>query len=105
MNLISDGRVDERQQLLTEEILRAIKGELEAMEAPEEIIEQLTGRIAFAVTCLIDGVASVKVEGRELSPILTFKLDGDQLLFAGGNSWMHEYVFRILPKLFAQPAA
>ncbi|HTT40438.1 MAG TPA: hypothetical protein VMH32_22520 [Burkholderiales bacterium] len=105
MDLIWDGRFDERPQLLTEEILRAIKGELEAVEAPEEIIEQLTGRIAFAVSWLIDGVASVKVEGGELSPILTFKLGQDQLLFAGGNSWMHEYVFRILPKLFAQPAA
>jgi len=104
VNLVSDGRFDERQQMPTEEILRVIKGELEAVEAPEDLIEQLTGRIAFAVTCLIDGVASVKVEGRELSPNLTFKVGEDQLLFAGGNSWMHEYVFRILPKLFAQPA-
>jgi hypothetical protein len=57
-------------------------------------------RIGFSVATLLDGVASIKFEGRELNPILTFQIDEDKMLYAGGNSWMHEYVYRLLPKLF-----
>ncbi len=101
MNLVKEGEYIERQKLLIEEILRAIKSELEAVEAPEEMIEDLTGSIGFSVATLLDGVASIKFEGNELNPILAFQIDKDKMLYAGGNSWMHEYIYRLLPKLFS----
>lgn len=101
MNLVKEGEYIGRQKLLIEEILRTIKSELEAVEAPEELIESLTGSIGFSVATLLDGVASIKYEGKELNPILTFQIDEDKILYAGGNSWMHEYVYHLLPNLFS----
>ena len=103
MELTTDGDYTERQQALVEHILRAIKLELEEVDAPPELVQQLTGSIAFAVTGLIDGTASAEYNGAELDPHLAFPLGQGRLLYAGGNSWMHEYVYRILPTLF--PAA
>jgi hypothetical protein len=100
MELRADGDYTERQQALVEHMLLAIKGELEKVEAPPEIVEQLTGSIGFAVTALIDGVASATYNGAELNPHLAFPVGQRQMLYAGGNSWMHEYVYRILPRLF-----
>jgi hypothetical protein len=102
MELTTQGDYTERQQALVEHMLRAIKAELEQVDAPPEMVEQLTGSIAFVVTSLIDGSASAEYNGVELDPHLAFPV-GQQLLYAGGNSWMHEYVYRILPTLF--PAA
>lgn len=103
MELTTDGDYTERQQALVEHILRAIKQELEGVEAPPDLAQQLTGSIAFAVTGLIDGSASAEYKGEELDPHLAFSIGQGRLLYAGGNSWMHEYVYRILPTLF--PAA
>lgn len=102
MNLVKDGDYIERQKLLVEEMLRSIKSELEAVDAPEELVENLTGRIGFSISSFLDGVASIEFEGGELNPVLTFQVDEDKLLYAGGNSWMHEYVYRLLPKLFLE---
>ncbi|TRW97150.1 hypothetical protein [Candidatus Methylobacter oryzae] len=101
MNLVKEGEYIERQKLLIEEILRAIKSELEDVETPEELIESLTGSIGFSVAILLDGAASIKLEDKELNPMLTFQIDEDKMLYSGGNSWMHEYVYRLLPKLFS----
>jgi hypothetical protein len=100
MKLVSHGRFDSRQQALTEAILLAVKAEIEKVDAPEEIVKQLTGSIAFAVTSLLDDVASVEVDGEAVAPMLTFAVGEDELEFAGGNSWMHEYVYKLLPKVF-----
>lgn len=49
---------------------------------------------------LIDDAAGFAVDGEKVSPLLTF-LTGDKTLeFCGGNSYMHEYVHRLLPRLF-----
>lgn len=41
MNLVKEGEYIERQKLLIEEILKTIKSELEAVEAPEDLIDEL----------------------------------------------------------------
>ncbi|MEJ0040679.1 MAG: hypothetical protein WDO68_32445 [Gammaproteobacteria bacterium] len=71
------------------------------MDAPSEVVQQLTGSIAFAVASLIDGTASAEFEGKELDPHLAFAVRAGELLYAGGNSWMHEYVCRVLPEVFS----
>jgi hypothetical protein len=102
MKLVSNGSFDSHQQALTEAILHAIKTEIEAVDAPAEIVEQLTGRIAFAVTSLLDGVAPVELGSGTASPMLTFLVEDGALEFGGGNSWMHEYVYRLLPKTMSE---
>jgi hypothetical protein len=97
MNLVSHHSFDDRQQALTAAILEAIVIELKKVDAPGELVEQLTGSIAFAVTSLLDDSASVEFSGGNLAPMLTFQVANEELAYAGGNSWMHEYVYRLLP--------
>jgi hypothetical protein len=40
---------------------------------------------------LIDGLSDLSVNAQEVSPVLTFSTSDDELEFAGGSSWMHDY--------------
>ena len=105
MKLVSHGSFDSKQQALTEAILRAIRSELERVDAPLELVEQLTGSIGFAITAILDDSRSIEVEGATLSPVVTFLVGHDELEFGGGNSWMHEYVYKLLPAVLAEASA
>jgi hypothetical protein len=63
-------------------------------------VRDLTQDIAFGITALIDGVSDLTVDGQEVSSVLTFSTGEDELEFAGGNSWMHEYVARQISQSF-----
>lgn len=97
MQLTTDGDFIAKQQALVGAILVAIKEELERVDAPVELVTELTGSIAFRVTSLLDGVSSAEHEGKELNPMLAFQVSEAELLWPGGNTWMHEYVHRMLP--------
>ena len=105
MKLVSHGLFDSKQQALTDAILRAIRSELERVDAPAELVEELTGSIGFAVTAILDDSRSVEVDGKPLSPVLTFLVGDDELEFAGGNSWMHEYVYKLLPAVLNESSS
>ncbi|RYE43830.1 MAG: hypothetical protein EOP24_26665 [Hyphomicrobiales bacterium] len=100
MNVVSTSAFDRLQQALTVELLKVIKLQLEKVDAPEDLVEQLTGSIGFAVTSLIDDVAGFDANGESVSPALTFLTGEKTLEFSGGSSYMHEYVHRLLPSLF-----
>jgi hypothetical protein len=102
MKLVSHGTFDRLQQSLAEELIRIVKRELESVDAPSEMIEQLSGSIAFSVASLLDDVAGFERNGEAVSPILTFLVGEGELEFAGGNSWMHEYIYRLLPAVLAE---
>jgi hypothetical protein len=76
--------------------------ELKNVDAPDELVEQLTGSIAFSITSLLDDSASVAFGDTELSPIVTFQVAEAELAYGGGNTWMHEYVYRLLPEVLQQ---
>jgi hypothetical protein len=105
MQLVSHGSFDSKQQVLAEAILRAIRSELEKVDAPPEMVEQLTGSIGFAVTAILDDSRSIEIEGKALSPVITFLVGSNELEFGGGNSWMHEYVYSLLPAVMAGASA
>src|SRR5690349_17227249 len=99
MRLVSDNTFDARQQRLTAAIVEAVARELKKVKVPDELLEQLTGSIAFAVTSLIDDSTSADFGSASLSPVLTFQVGDEELAYAGGNTWMHEYVYRLLPEV------
>lgn len=99
MKLVPHHSFDDRQQALTVAILEVIAAELKKADAPGELIEQLTGAIAFSITALLDDSASVDFADGEISPMLTFQVGNEELAYAGGNTWMHEYVYRLLPSV------
>lgn len=78
MRVVSHGLFDGYQQILAEEIIRAGKFELERVEAPADLVMQLTGSIAFAVTSLIVGRSPIATQReaarmkRTLVPLLLF---------------------------------
>jgi hypothetical protein len=102
MKLTTTGSFDRLQQALAEELIRAVKRELQRVAAPAELIEQLSRSMAFSFASLIDDVAGFEKEGEEVSPMLTFLVGEEELEFAGGNSWMHEYIYDLLPGVFAE---
>jgi hypothetical protein len=102
MKLVSTGAFDLLQQALAEELIRTVKRELEAVDAPLEVIAQLSERIAFSVASLIDDVSGFEANGEGVSPMLTFLVGEDELEFSGGNSWMHEYIHRLIPVVFSE---
>ncbi|WP_172204760.1 hypothetical protein [Niveibacterium sp. COAC-50] len=102
MKLVSKGSFDRLQQALAKEFIRVVKRELESVEAPPEVVEQLAGSIAFSVASLLDGVTFLEHDGEPISPMLTFQVGEEELEFAGGNSWIHEYIYRLLPSVFAK---
>ena len=104
MKLVSNGSFDRLQQALAEELIRTVKRELEGADAPPELIEQLSGSIAFSVASLLDDVAGFERNGEAVIPMLTFLTGEDELETAGGNSWMHEHVYRLLPSVLAEGA-
>lgn len=103
MKLVKSGEFDGYQQALTRLIVLAVKQELEQAQAPSDRIRELTENIAFAVTSLIDDTAGMEVDGKPVSPLLTFLNEDQDLEFANGNSWMHEYVYAQVDRVFATP--
>jgi hypothetical protein len=100
MKLVNIGSFDGLQQALVTELLMRIKRELELVEAPDDMVRELTESIGFSVAGLIDGTSSFESGGKVVEPMLTFMVAEGQLEFAGGNSWMHEYVHRLVPRIF-----
>ncbi|WP_434677101.1 hypothetical protein J3P77_13270 [Pseudomonas sp. R1-18] len=49
---------------------------------------------------LIDGLSDLSVNAQEVSPVLTFFASDDELEFAGGSSWMHDYVAKQISESF-----
>jgi hypothetical protein len=103
MKLVSNGTFSDLQQALAEELLKTIKRVLDDSGAPHELAEELTASIGFAVACLIDDTAGFEHNGVAVTPMLTFQTSDTELEYAGGNSWMHEYIYKLMPSIFPGP--
>jgi len=95
MNLVSTDAFDRLQQALTTKLLRTIRTELEKVDAPEDLVDQLTGHIGFAVASLLDDVAGFEVDGESVSPLLTFRTGEKNLEFCGGKRARDEVSNRV----------
>ncbi len=100
MKLVKSDDFDRYQQELTQQIVTAIRYELEKVDTPDDLVRELTENIAFAVTSLIDDTAGLEINGKSISPILTFLNEREELEFSKGNSWMHEHVREKVKKHF-----
>ena len=90
-----------QQEILTGEMIARIAELLEEGGIEGERLKELTGKIAFAVTCMIDDVSEVSFDGETAHPYLTFLAeDYETLIHLGGNSYSHEIVYPILNAMF-----
>jgi hypothetical protein len=104
MKLTADGgRFMAWQQDFLVCIMQEIKADLVRVDVPDDLVRELTERIAFSVASLIDGSrTSTNSEGAELNPILCFLTAERELVYSGGSSFMHEYVQRLSSEVFGE---
>ena len=93
-------RFDDLQMILIGGIVDAIKDDLDKAGLPDNKSRQLLETLSFSVATILDGSRSVDYEGQEASLVITFESGEDELVYPGGNSWMHEYVFGVIGELY-----
>ncbi len=102
---LDSNKFDQYQIILASNIIKATYEELNDLGIPVEKLNDICSRIAFNICCLIDGCETLVAKGYKFSPILTFVDDDTSFNVAiscGGNSYMHEYVDKIIHELKGQ---
>ena len=64
-------------------------------------MEELTASLGFSIASMIDDTSSIEVDGVEVRPFLTFRVDDEAIIHSGENSETYEYVMGALKKCFA----
>lgn len=93
---------DDFQQALMREMIEQIRFKLVETGLQGEKLKDLTCSLAFSVASSIDDTASIEYENLPVKPFLTFinPEDNTELLHSGDNSFMHEYVTRLIDDVF-----
>ena len=103
MQLKNDGdKFDELQSIFIGGIIDEIKVQLEEAKLPNDKVRELLENISFSVATILDASRSVEYEGVEASPVVTFQDGEKDLVYPGGNSWMHEYVFGTISEIYGE---
>ena len=101
MKLVSDSESYlEQQEIFTGEMIARISEHLEDAGIKDDALKELTGKIAFEVASMIDGVSEIEFDGSSSYPYLTFQKGEDEIIDLGGNSYTHELVYGILNAMF-----
>lgn len=103
MQLKNDGdKFDELQSIFIGGIIDEIKVQLEEAKLPNDKVKELLENISFSVATILDASRSVEYEDVEASPVVTFQDGEKDLVYPGGNSWMHEYVFGTISEIYGE---
>jgi len=102
MEISTDGeKFDEIQSIFISGIVEVVKEHLGEAGLSAENERNLLENISFSVAAITDGSRSVEIDGVEPNPILAFEVDG-KLIYSGGSSWLHEYVFGVIAQLYGE---
>lgn len=93
---------DDWQSYFNFELLKSIKEQLDAAGLPAEQIQELATSIGFSVSCLIDASAEFAIEGKTITPYLTFSVEDGVLVHQGSPSNLHDYVHGNADDLFGE---
>jgi hypothetical protein len=91
-------KFEERQAIFVTELAKTIQVKLAEAGLESEKVKELTGALAFSISCMIDGISGIELDGVEVQPYLTFQID-DELVHCGENSFMHELIYDVLGRL------
>jgi hypothetical protein len=97
---LETSKFEEQQAIFISEIVEKIKIKLQEAGVDPETLEDLTAKIAFSVASTIDDTAGIEVDGMEVHPFLTFRVNDEEIIHCGENSYTHEYVYGAMKKLF-----
>jgi hypothetical protein len=93
---------EEQQIMLVYEVVQSIRVKLQEAGLSGRNLEDATASIAFSIASAIDDTSAIEVEGREIHPYLTFRTSDDELTHCGENSYMHEFVYEVLQKMYGK---
>jgi len=93
---------EEQQIMLVYEVVQSIRVKLQEAGLSGRSLEDATASIAFSIASAIDDTSAIEVEGTEIHPYLTFRTSDDELTHCGENSYMHEFVYEVLQKLYGK---
>jgi len=94
-------KFDELQSIFMGGIIDSVKEHLDEANISDENSRDLLEKISFSIATIIDASRSIEYEGIEPKPILTFEEDGT-LIYPGGSSWLHEYVFGTISEIYGE---
>ena len=95
-------KFDQLQSILIGGIIDSVKEHLDEAKLPPATARDLLEKISFSVATILDASRSVEYEGIEANPVITFQSGKDELVYPGGNSWMHEYVFGTISEVYGE---
>ena len=93
-------KYDEIQGVFIKEIIETIHTKLVEAGLQGETLENTTAHIAFSVASIIDDTSNIESEGVHAKPYLTFKVDDDEIIHCGENSYTYEYVVENLKRMY-----
>ena len=105
MNIqIDEDRFDALQMRLLLEMVTSFKEVLEEAKIADDLLEDLTGKLAFSAAAIVDGSQLMDHEGEQIRPHLSFSTDDThtEAISIEGASWMHEYVFGAIDEVFEE---
>lgn len=103
MKLKQDGdKFDELQSIFIGGIIDAIKENIDEAKLPDDKARELLENISFSVATILDGSRSVEYDNVEPNPIITFQDNDKEIIYPGGSSWMHEYVFGTVGEIYGE---
>ena len=93
---------EEQQIMLVYEVVQSIRVKLQEAGLSGRNLEDATASIAFSIASAIDDTSAIEVEGTEIHPYLTFRTSDEELTHCGENSYMHEFVYEVLQKMYGK---
>lgn len=93
-------KYDEIQGVFIKEIIETIHVKLVEAGLQGETLENTTAHLAYSLASLIDDTSNIESEGIQASPYLTFKVDDNEIIHCGENSYMYEYVTENMKALY-----
>jgi hypothetical protein len=103
MKLVHDvAKFEEYQEIFVREVIEQIRLKLLEAGLTGSQLEEITTRIAFSVTSIIDDTAVIENNDVEAHPYLTFVGEDGELIHCGENSFAHEFVANVVRKVFSK---
>lgn len=91
---------DTDQAALAAEIAERVKIKLQEAGMEGEQLAECTASITFSIASVIDDLAAIESDGKEIRPYLTFLNGEDELVHCGENSCINTFVYDAIKKLF-----
>jgi len=93
-------KFEEIQEVFIKELIQMIHVKLVEAGLTGATLENTTAHLSYSLASLIDDTSNVENDGIHARPYLTFKVDDNEIIHCGENSYMYEYVTENMKALY-----